>query len=155
MSDKSISRIVAKYAHILGLGDIAPHDLRRTFAMLARSGGAELEQIQLSLGHASIATTERYLGTKQSMVDAPCDRLVQIHHEDRVVSGITRTGGYCSGGRLESHHSFIISAMLTRHCDPIGALIALVTVPFPPVSTRMAYLAVPCIPLLNYFIPAE
>jgi site-specific recombinase XerD len=54
---------------------IAPHDLRRTFAKLAHKGHAPLEQIQLSLGHASILTTERYLGIRQNLVDAPCDRL--------------------------------------------------------------------------------
>ena len=54
---------------------IAPHDLRRTFAKLAHKGHAPLEQIQLSLGHASILTTERYLGIRQNIVDAPCDRL--------------------------------------------------------------------------------
>ena len=36
---------------------------------------APLEQIQISLGHASIQTTERYLGLKQNLHDAPCDRL--------------------------------------------------------------------------------
>jgi integrase len=54
---------------------LAPHDLRRTFAKLAHKGDAPLEQIQLSLGHASIQTTERYLGVKQSLSDAPCDHL--------------------------------------------------------------------------------
>ena len=54
---------------------IAPHDLRRTFAKLAHRGRAPLEQIQLSLGHASIQTTERYLGVRQDFHDAPCDRL--------------------------------------------------------------------------------
>jgi site-specific recombinase XerD len=48
---------------------------RRTFAKLALRGGARLEQIQLSLGHASIRTTERYLGVEQDLIDAPCDRL--------------------------------------------------------------------------------
>ena len=38
-------------------------------------GRAPLEQIQISLGHASIQTTERYLGLKQNLHDAPCDRL--------------------------------------------------------------------------------
>jgi hypothetical protein len=37
--------------------------------------GDEVEQIQLSLGHASIRTTERYLGVEQDLTDAPCDRL--------------------------------------------------------------------------------
>jgi integrase len=54
---------------------VAPHDCRRTFAKLALKGGARLEQIQLSLGHASIRTTERYLGVEQDLTDAPCDRL--------------------------------------------------------------------------------
>lgn len=55
--------------------DIAPHDLRRTFAKLAHRGGAGLDQIQLTLGHASIKTTEKYLGVAQNLTDAPCDRL--------------------------------------------------------------------------------
>ncbi|GAG07081.1 unnamed protein product [marine sediment metagenome] len=54
---------------------IAPHDLRRTFAKLAHGGGSGLDQIQLSLGHASIKTTEKYLGVEQDLHDAPCDRL--------------------------------------------------------------------------------
>ncbi len=54
---------------------VTPHDLRRTFAKLAHGGRAALEQIQLSLGHASILTTERYLGVRQDFRDAPCDRL--------------------------------------------------------------------------------
>ena len=37
--------------------------------------GAALEQIQMSLGHASIQTTERYLGIEQDLTDAPCDHL--------------------------------------------------------------------------------
>ena len=32
-----------------------------------------MEQIQLLLGHASVQTTERYLGTKQDLVHAPND----------------------------------------------------------------------------------
>ena len=48
---------------------------RSTFAKLAFKGGAKLDQIQLSLGHASIQTTERYLGVEQDLTDAPCDYL--------------------------------------------------------------------------------
>jgi integrase len=55
--------------------DLSPHDLRRTCAKLCRSGGGELEQIQLLLGHASIQTTERYLGTKQDLANAPNDAI--------------------------------------------------------------------------------
>jgi site-specific recombinase XerD len=50
-----------------GLEHIAPHDLRRTCAKLCHDGGGELEQIQFLLGHASVQTTERYLGCKQNL----------------------------------------------------------------------------------------
>ena len=75
MTAQSIFETVKRYAAEIGLKDIAPHDLRRTFAKLAHRGRAALEQIQLSLGHASIQTTERYLGVRQDLTDAPCDRL--------------------------------------------------------------------------------
>lgn len=58
-----------------GLPAIAAHDLRRTFAQLARKGGAKLEQVSLALGHESIKTTEIYLGKKQDFTHAPCDSL--------------------------------------------------------------------------------
>lgn len=74
MTAQAIYNRVARYAERLGL-TVAPHDLRRTFAQLARQGGAALEQIQLTLGHASIATTERYLGGRLDLGDAAADRL--------------------------------------------------------------------------------
>ncbi len=52
-----------------------PMTLRRTCAKLCRAAGGELEQIQMLLGHASVQTTERYLGTKQDLVHAPNDAL--------------------------------------------------------------------------------
>jgi integrase len=51
----------------------APHDLRRTFARAAHDGGAPIEQIQYCLGHASLLTTERYLGLAQDLKHAPGD----------------------------------------------------------------------------------
>ena len=62
------------YGRQIGV-DVGPHDARRTFAKLAHTGHAPLEQIQLSLGHASVVTTEIYLGVKQDLRDAPCDHL--------------------------------------------------------------------------------
>jgi len=40
---------------------------------MCRAAGGELEQIQLLLGRASVQATERYLGTKQDLVQAPND----------------------------------------------------------------------------------
>jgi len=75
MSPQAIRNVVKAYVGDLGLDHVAPHDLRRTFAKLAHKGEAGLDQIQLSLGHASIETTEQYLGVEQDLTDAPCDRL--------------------------------------------------------------------------------
>jgi integrase len=74
MSAQAIFGVVAAYAAALGVA-VRPHDLRRTFAKLAHQGGAPLEQIQLSLGHSSLLTTERYLGVAQDLTSAPCDVL--------------------------------------------------------------------------------
>ena len=71
---QSIFETVAGYGDRIGVR-ITPHDLRRTFSKLAHQGRAPLEQIQITLGHASIQTTERYLGLRQNLHDAPCDRL--------------------------------------------------------------------------------
>jgi site-specific recombinase XerD len=82
MTAQSIFEAVKKYAGRCDL-KIAPHDLRRSFAKLAHKGKAALEQIQLSLGHASIVTTERYLGVRQDLTDAPCDHLgISVTTED-------------------------------------------------------------------------
>jgi len=72
---QNIMEMVRRYGAAIGVPALAPHDLRRTFAKLAHRGRAALEQIQLSLGHASITTTEKYLGVRQDLQDAPCDRL--------------------------------------------------------------------------------
>lgn len=74
LTPQAVYLIVKGYAEKLGI-EIAPHDLRRTFAKLAHRGRSPLEQIQLSLGHESILTTERYLGVRQNLTDAPCDHL--------------------------------------------------------------------------------
>lgn len=74
LTAQAVYLIVKGYAKKLGI-EIAPHDLRRTFAKLAHRGRSPLEQIQLSLGHDSILTTERYLGVRQNLTDAPCDHL--------------------------------------------------------------------------------
>jgi site-specific recombinase XerD len=73
LSEKVIWQLLQGYAAAAGVPGIAPHDLRRTCAKLCRASGGELEQIQLLLGHASVQTTERYLGTKQDLVHAPND----------------------------------------------------------------------------------
>jgi site-specific recombinase XerD len=74
MTAQAIYDVVWGYARKINFM-LAPHDCRRTFAKLAHKGGSPIEQIQYSLGHASIRTTEIYLGIEQNLVDAPCDHL--------------------------------------------------------------------------------
>lgn len=74
MTAQAIADVVRLYSKQTGT-PIAAHDVRRTFAKLAHKGSGRIDQIQLSLGHASIKTTERYLGVTQDLQDAPCDHL--------------------------------------------------------------------------------
>lgn len=67
--------VVKGSAQLVGIKSIAPHDLRRSCARLCHAAGGELEQIQFLLGHASIQTTERYIGCKQDLRRAVNDRL--------------------------------------------------------------------------------
>lgn len=66
---------VKKYARKMGMKDLAPHDMRRTFGRLARKAGIELDQIQQSYGHASVITTQRYIGGTLDFEHAACDAL--------------------------------------------------------------------------------
>jgi integrase len=78
LGEKVVWQMLRQYAAQVGIPGVAPHDLRRTCAKLCRAAGGELEQIQLLLGHASVQTTERYLGTKQDLVHAPNDA-IKLH----------------------------------------------------------------------------
>ena len=58
-----------------GIDKLAPHDLRRSCARMCHAAGGEIEQIQFLLGHASVQTTERYIGCKQKLGQAVNDRI--------------------------------------------------------------------------------
>jgi site-specific recombinase XerD len=73
LTEKVVWQLLPPYAIAAGVPGIAPHDLRRSCAKMCRAAGGELEQIQLLLGHASVQTTERYLGTRQDLIHAPND----------------------------------------------------------------------------------
>ena len=71
----SVCYAVKRCAEQAGIDNLAVHDLRRSCARLCHGCGGELEQTQFLLGHASVQTTERYIGCKQKLRDAVNDRL--------------------------------------------------------------------------------
>lgn len=61
LSAVAIFQIVQRYGAAIGKPDLAPHDLRRTYAQIGYESGVPVTQISKLLGHSSIATTQRYL----------------------------------------------------------------------------------------------
>jgi site-specific recombinase XerD len=74
ISENVVWYVVKDCALRMELDHLAPHDLWRTCAKLCHVNGGELEQIQFLLGHASVLTTERYLGCKQNLEEPVKDR---------------------------------------------------------------------------------
>jgi integrase len=75
LSDWAIWSVVEQCAKQIGIERFGAHDLRRTCAKLCRKNGGDLEQIKFLLGHSSINTTERYLGSEQEIAFAVNDNL--------------------------------------------------------------------------------
>jgi len=70
-----IHEVVRRAGCRIGVPKLAPHDLRRTFARLALKGRADLTQIQLTLGHSSVAVTDRYLKSTVDLENPACDAI--------------------------------------------------------------------------------
>jgi integrase len=75
LGDWAIWSVVEQSSKQIGIEHFGAHDLRRTCAKLCRKSGGDLEQIKFLLGHSSIQTTERYLGSDQEIAVAVNDNL--------------------------------------------------------------------------------
>lgn len=61
LSGVGLFHIVRARGAEIGKAELAPHDLRRTFAQLGFEAGVAITQISTLLGHSNVATTQRYL----------------------------------------------------------------------------------------------
>ena len=64
MTGAALYNLVRKRGAMIGEPELAPHDLRRTYAENLRRQGKDLRTIQAHLGHESIETTARYLNVQ-------------------------------------------------------------------------------------------
>ncbi len=73
LSSVGIYHLVAEAGAAIGKLGLAPHDLRRSYAQIGLEAGIPLPQISKLLGHASIATTQRYLNLELDLTTTISD----------------------------------------------------------------------------------
>lgn len=61
ISPIGIFNLVRKYGKLINKPNLAPHDLRRSYAQIGYASGVPITQISTLLGHSNVSTTQRYL----------------------------------------------------------------------------------------------
>ena len=80
VTEKVVWQMLKPSVAVIGVPNVAPHDLRRTTAKLCRAAGGELEQIQLLLWRSSVQTSA--ISGDEAKSRARTERWDQIECDD-------------------------------------------------------------------------
>jgi site-specific recombinase XerD len=80
LTDRSVQRLVARYALLAGITKhVSPHTLRHSFATDLLMNGADIRSVQAMLGHSNIATTQIYTHVTDTHLKAVHEK---FHHKN-------------------------------------------------------------------------